>query len=95
MPVSGHIASENRDTRLKNAHLPQKSKNRKSRLDKSSKPTTLARSKISKRFDTAWTRSRHKGHHQQGEERLNDLWFVAMTVLAAIASDSVLDVAFA
>ena len=28
-------------------------------------------------------------------DRLNDLWFVAMTLLAAIASDSVLDAAFA
>ncbi len=41
------------------------------------------------------THSRSTGHRQQGEERRNDLWFVAMTVLAAIASDSVLDAAFA
>ena len=40
------------------------------------------------------THSRSTGHRQQGEDRLNDLWFVAMTVLAAIASDSVLDAAF-
>ena len=43
--------------RRKNVRLPQKSKNRKSRLDKSSKTMTLAHSKIRKRFDTAWVRS--------------------------------------
>ena len=41
------------------------------------------------------THSRSTSRRQQGEERLNDLWFVAMTILAAIASDSVLDAAFA